>query len=81
MNITYRLFIAFTVSILLQINVFSQALKIGQTIPNTTFSNVLNYADSILDIKELKGKLIIYDFWSFWCAPCLSNFKNRFNTK
>lgn len=75
MNITYRLFIAFTVSILLQINVFSQALKIGQTIPNTTFSNVLNYADSILDIKELKGKLIIYDFWSFWCAPCLSNFK------
>jgi thiol-disulfide isomerase/thioredoxin len=75
MYVAYRLFIVLTVSILIPFKVFSQGLTIGQPVPNTTFSNVLNYTDSILRMQEVKGKLIIFDFWSFWCAPCLSNFK------
>lgn len=75
MKLTYRYLFAFLFTT--QINIgLSQELQIGQTMPNYTFKNVLNYEKDHIMLSDFKGKLLIFDFWSFNCVPCLENFPN-----
>lgn len=56
---------------ILSLHVYSQYLKIGDTLPDLTLSGVLNYSDSNLSTASFRGKLIILDFWNHRCIPCL----------
>ena len=49
-----------------------QPLTIGDTLPpDLILENVANYPASKIHLSDLKGKLIILDFWGKYCSPCI----------
>jgi thiol-disulfide isomerase/thioredoxin len=51
-----------------------KVLSIGDTVPDITINNILNYKTTSAKLSDFKGKLIILDFWSSWCSSCLALF-------
>lgn len=56
-------------------------LSIGDTVPDITITNVYNYPSSTIRLSDLKGKLVILDFWATWCGSCLSAFPEMHELK
>jgi thiol-disulfide isomerase/thioredoxin len=73
MKLTYDYLFATTVLLFSSHLVYSQALKVGDKMPDIVLKNVWNYDKDELNLADYKEKLVIFDFWSFWCAPCLEN--------
>ena len=38
--------------------------------PPLTVEKWMNTDDKPLDLKDLKGKVVVLDFWGVWCPPC-----------
>lgn len=68
----------FTIAILLLTagTVFGQTKTMfaGDKLPEISFSGVFNYKSDSLATKDLKGKMIILEFWGTSCIPCLESF-------
>lgn len=53
----------------------SQELTPGQDIPLLTIRNLLYSENDSIRVSDLKGKLILFDFWATYCIPCIRNMK------
>lgn len=52
-----------------------KALRVGDRIPDLTFTNLLNYNGESIRLSDYTGKkMLILDFWATWCSACLHNF-------
>ncbi|HEX5153616.1 MAG TPA: redoxin domain-containing protein [Parafilimonas sp.] len=49
-------------------------LTVGDTVPDFTFKQVLNYPSSTAKLSDFKGKLVILDMWSTYCGSCIDAF-------
>lgn len=45
-------------------------LSVGDKVPDITFTQLVNSKQSSVKLSQLKGKLIILDFWATWCSNC-----------
>lgn len=68
--------LVFVVIVSLPTIVRSQNL-IGEKITDYTFTDIINTDSATLSIANFRGKILILDFWSSYCAPCIASFPKK----
>ncbi|HSU26794.1 MAG TPA: TlpA disulfide reductase family protein [Chitinophagaceae bacterium] len=64
----------FSIVIAITIKSAAQEIKIGQQCPDIEIQNASNFSSPSLKFSQFKDKLIILDFWSTGCKPCIAAF-------
>lgn len=68
---SFFLLVLFTMCSLSRISAQSKALKIGDKVPDLLLHDFLLGDRASVKLSELKGKLVILDFWATTCTPCV----------
>jgi thiol-disulfide isomerase/thioredoxin len=52
----------------------NKPLTVGDEVPDLTFKNIFNSSNAEIKLSDLRGKLVILDFWGVFCIPCIEEF-------
>ncbi|MGI4741237.1 MAG: DUF3738 domain-containing protein [Janthinobacterium lividum] len=50
---------------------YAQA-RLGDVVPDLRFATVLNGAKASLSLRELRGQVVLLEFWGTYCGPCVA---------
>lgn len=67
-------FLPILLTIVMNLSAQQKRLNIGDSLPSFSFENLLNYSSGALRFSDLKGKVILIDFWNHHCVPCFTAF-------
>jgi thiol-disulfide isomerase/thioredoxin len=48
-----------------------KALKVGEQMPDVMFGNLLGFGQQEVRFSDLRGKVVLIDFWSNYCGSCI----------
>ena len=51
-------------------------LKLGDHLPNLYINSIINFPYNSIKLSNLKGKIVILNFWNTWCGACLEDMPN-----
>lgn len=51
----------------------TKPLNVGDSVPDITIKNIINFSSKSIRLADYNDKLVILDFWSLFCIPCIKH--------